>query len=59
MTTTIIFVLAATLMTGMALAQTITFDDFTTGAPPPGWTATKTGSGNAKWTVERDDSAIT
>src|SRR5437764_770642 len=26
-------------------------------APPPGWTATKTGSGNAKWTVERDDSA--
>jgi hypothetical protein len=51
------FALAATLMSGTASAQTVNFDSFTTGAPPPGWTATKTGSGNAKWTVERDDSA--
>ena len=33
------------------------FDNFDTGAPPPGWTATQTGSGEAKWTVERDDTA--
>ena len=39
------------------MAQTVNFDSFATGSPPPGWTATKTGTGNAKWTVERDDSA--
>jgi len=27
------------------------------GAPAPGWTATQTGSGSAKWAVEKDDSA--
>jgi len=42
---------------GMALAQTVTFDTFKVGEPPPGWTATKTGTGQAKWTVEKDDSA--
>src|SRR5205823_12635989 len=41
----------------IACAQTVNFGSFTTGAPPPGWTATKTGTGNPKWTVERDDSA--
>src|SRR6266576_2051797 len=40
-----------------AWAQTVNFDSFTTGAPPPGWTATKTGSGEAKWTVEKDTTA--
>ena len=57
MTTIMTFALAATLLVGTALAQTVNFDSFTSGAPPPGWTATKTGSGNPKWTVERDDSA--
>src|SRR4051794_17039744 len=57
MTTTITFALAATLLASIAMAQTVNFDSFTTGAPPPGWTATKTGSGNPKWTVEKDDSA--
>ena len=57
MTTTMTFALAATLLAGITMAQTVNFDSFATGAPPPGWTATKTGSGNAKWTVERDDSA--
>src|SRR2546422_1804250 len=42
---------------GMALAQTVNFDTFKVGEPPPGWTATKTGTGQAKWTVEKDDSA--
>src|SRR5947208_13201852 len=42
---------------GMALAQTVNFDTFKIGEPPSGWTATKTGSGQAKWTVEKDDTA--
>lgn len=40
-----------------ALADTVNFDNLATGAPPPGWTATKTGTGTAKWTVEKDDTA--
>src|SRR5216683_3584265 len=50
-------ILAITLLAGVALADTVNFDNFKTGAPPPGWTATKTGSGTAKWTIEQDDSA--
>ena len=40
-----------------ARAETINFDDVTPGAAPPGWTATKTGKGEAKWTIEKDDTA--
>ena len=47
----------STLASGAALADTVTFDDLKTGAPPPGWTATKTGKGEAKWEVVADDSA--
>jgi hypothetical protein len=43
--------------TGMAVAETVNFDDMKGGAPPPGWTATQTGSGTAKWVIEKDDSA--
>jgi len=43
--------------TALTSAQTVNFDDMKTGAPPPGWTATQTGSGSAKWSVEKDDSA--
>jgi hypothetical protein len=50
-------VLVTTLLVSVALADTVNFDNLKTGAPPPGWTATKTGSGSAKWTVEQDDSA--
>lgn len=42
---------------GMALADTVNFDTFKIGEPPPGWNATKTGTGQAKWTVEKDDTA--
>lgn len=49
--------LAATVLAGFALAETINFDNFKTGLPPPGWTATKTGTGQAKWTVETDTTA--
>src|SRR2546429_3867335 len=40
-----------------AQAETINFDDATPGAAPPGWTATRTGKGEAKWTIEKDDTA--
>src|SRR5438477_12985518 len=50
-------VLMSTISTGTALADTVNFDDLKTGAPPPGWTATQTGSGKAAWTVVADDTA--
>jgi hypothetical protein len=46
-----------TITTGIAVAQTVNFDDMKTGAAPHDWTATQTGSGTAKWAVEKDDSA--
>ena len=49
--------MAVAMTTGLATAETVNFDDMKTGAPPPGWTATQTGSGSAKWSVEKDDSA--
>jgi hypothetical protein len=50
------FALMAVVATS-ALADTVNFDDLKTGAPPHGWTATNTGGGNAKWTIEKDDTA--
>src|SRR6266481_2827874 len=44
-------------ITALASADAVNFDNFKVGAAPPGWTATQTGSGSAKWTVEKDDSA--
>ncbi len=49
--------MAMTMATGLAVAETVNFDDMKAGAAPPGWTATQTGSGTAKWAVEKDDSA--
>src|SRR2546423_1815866 len=54
---TLIIVLMTAFGTSMATAETINFDNLKPGTPPPGWTASKTGKGNAKWTVEADDSA--
>ena len=51
-------IICSAFLSGAALAETITFDDVKTGGPPPGWTATQTGSGSAKWSVEKDDSAL-
>jgi hypothetical protein len=45
------------LMSGAAPAEGVSFDDLKTGAPPPGWTATKTGKGDPRWEVVADDSA--
>lgn len=50
-------ILAITILASVALAETVNFDSLTTGAAPPGWTATKTGAGAAKWTIEKDDTA--
>lgn len=49
--------LATFVMASFALADTVNFDEFKTGAPPPGWTATQTGKGAAKWEIVADDSA--
>ena len=50
-------IIAMALAAGLAAAETVNFDNMQTGAPPAGWTATQTGSGTAKWAVEKDDSA--
>jgi hypothetical protein len=48
----ILLITAATTFAG-----TTNFDDAKPGTPPAGWTATQTGSGSAKWSVEKDESA--
>src|SRR5438552_1973485 len=50
-------IMAMTTAIGLAVAETVNFDDMKAGAPPPGWTATQTGSGSAKWSVEKEGSA--
>jgi hypothetical protein len=50
-------ILGTAMLAGAALAETINFDNFAAGAAPPGWTATKTGSGTPKWAIEKDESA--
>src|SRR6266496_1995437 len=50
-------IMAIIMTTALAIAETVNFDDMKSGAPPPGWTATQTGSGTAKWAVEKDESA--
>src|SRR6266705_3324596 len=54
---TLTFALMTNLTIGATMAGTVNFDDLTTGAPPTGWTATKTGKGDSKWEVVADDSA--
>ncbi len=51
------FIAMTSLITTSALAETINFDDAKPGEAPPGWTATKTGKGEAKWTIEKDGTA--
>ena len=40
-----------------AAAETVNFDKAEAGNPPAGWTATQTGSGQAKWAVVEDATA--
>lgn len=51
---TAVFVLAAT---SMAFTQTFNFDKEKEGTVPYGWIGTKTGKGEAKWSVEKDETA--
>ncbi len=45
-------------LAGLAVhAGIVNFDNLKTGAPPPGWTATRTGKGEAKWEVVADSTA--
>jgi len=53
----LILLSASTLLVGPAEAATANFDDMKAGAPPPGWLATQTGQGEAKWEVVADASA--
>ena len=46
-----------TLLTAGALADSVRFADTDLGQAPSGWTATQTGRGAPKWTVEKDDTA--
>jgi hypothetical protein len=57
MKTSILIVFAMSVTAPLAAAETVNFDDMKTGAVPPGWTATQTGKGSGKWSVERDESA--
>jgi hypothetical protein len=57
MKTNSVILICAGLLAKLAFAGTVNFDDAKVGAPPAGWTATKTGGGDPKWSVEKDDSA--
>ena len=37
--------------------ETVNFDKADVGKPPSGWTATQTGTGQAKWAIVQDDTA--
>src|SRR5216117_3752419 len=54
---TLATVILAAGLSQVTLAGTINFDDAPIGQSPAGWTATKTGRGTPKWTVEQEDSA--
>jgi len=49
--------IAMTLLTGTAMAETLNLDNDKTGSVPPGWRAGVTGRGAPKWSVEADASA--
>ena len=53
-----VFMMIATAsLIAAAEPETINFDKAAVGQPPSGWTATHTGTGQAKWTVVQDETA--
>jgi hypothetical protein len=46
-----------TLVLAAGPAETVNFDKSEAGKPPSGWTATQTGTGQARWAVVADDTA--
>src|SRR5207245_3195519 len=57
MKASLFIMIVTTMATALAAAETVNFDDMRAGVPPGGWTPMQTGSGTAKWAVEKDDSA--
>lgn len=53
----ILIAMAAILLPGAALAETVTFDNMEPGQLPKGWLSGVTGSGSPRWSVETDKSA--
>src|SRR5262245_30176951 len=49
--------LLASLITALASAETVNFDDVMPGDLPPSWTGTATGKGMPKWTITKNESA--
>ena len=55
----VVMAITATLaMEVTAMADKVTFDADAIGSVPAGWTVAKTGSGDPKWTVEEDPTAL-
>jgi hypothetical protein len=54
---TCLVALVGLFLSAAGMAADINFDHCTPGAPPPGWIATKTGTGQPKWEVVRDETA--
>jgi hypothetical protein len=54
---TILLVSSLITTAAVAAAESVNFEDAKPGEAPADWIATKTGSGNAAWTIEQDDSA--
>ncbi len=52
-----IAIITASLLVSAVQADSINFDTAKTGEAPAGWTCTKTGKGEPKWTVVADDTA--
>ena len=50
-------IILTTALTSASHAETVAFTADAVGAAPAGWTLTKTGRGESKWTVETDASA--
>src|SRR6266513_4224484 len=49
-------IIVTSITTALAAAETVNFDDMKVGTVPPDWTATQTGTGAAKWSVDKDAS---
>jgi len=44
-------------LTAQGASETVNFDKAEVGRPPIGWTATQTGTGQAKWAIAQDETA--
>ena len=57
MKTALSFALMSSLLTAIAFADTVNFDDAKVGELPSGWQAGVTGKGTPKWAVVQDSTA--